>query len=357
MKYILNTIVFSLSLTVLAHAHNDHKNEEKRQIWLDDVNALFFSNQANDFTQKNDEEVLRLVIKQMGYKIAKEKFDNRAKVDFKIEPTKVNLTSKLCVEADIDSYWYQYWCHRLKLAPIYHRKPWEFAYIAQVAHENDILKPGKKAIAFGCGEEPLPALFASYGMKVLATDAPSEEVAKAWSGSGQYGSLEKLKNNEICPDEKFNELCSFEKADMNNVDPLIAKPERYDLVWSACALEHLGSIEKGLKFIEKSVELLAPGGIAVHTTEYSLNGKSMDNTGAVNFTKEHMEDVKKRLEAKGYQVSTFDYSKGTGVLDTYIDLPPYDKPVDQKFGGEAHLRLLVNDIPSTSIGMIVKKVK
>lgn len=298
---------------------------------------------------------LSLLIKQNGYQIAKKKFDSQPKEKMDVEPSNIGLTSKICVEKDIESYWYRYWCHKLKLAPLYHRKPWEFAYIAQVAYEKGILNPGKKALSFGCGEEPLPALLCSYGISVLATDAPFEEVAKAWSETGQYGSLDKLVNTDICDRATFEQLCKFEKVDMNNLTPLIMKKERYDFIWSACALEHLGSIEKGLVFIEKSVECLAPGGVAVHTTEYSLTGKFVDNGGTVNFNSAHMEDVKNRLENKGYEVASFDLNQGTGVLDSYIDLPPYNGVINKENESEAHLRLLVNEIPCTSIGIIIRK--
>ena len=45
---------------------------------------------------------------------------------------------------------------------------------------------------------------------------------------------------------------------------------RFDLIWSSCALEHLGSPKAGLEFVVRTLELLKPGGVSVHTTEIEL---------------------------------------------------------------------------------------
>ena len=62
-------------------------------------------------------------------------------------------------------------------------------------------------------------------------------------------------------------------VDMNSIPDDI---EGYDFTWSACAFEHLGSIDKGLEFVKNSLKCLKPGGIAVHTTEF--NASSDQNT-------------------------------------------------------------------------------
>ena len=48
----------------------------------------------------------------------------------------------------------------------------------------------------------------------------------------------------------------------------------YDLVWSCCALEHLGSPQAGLDFVLETLRLLKPGGVAVHTTELELTRRA-----------------------------------------------------------------------------------
>ena len=44
----------------------------------------------------------------------------------------------------------------------------------------------------------------------------------------------------------------------------------FDFCWSCCALEHLGSLSAGMRFIERSLDTLRPGGWAVHTTEFNI---------------------------------------------------------------------------------------
>jgi hypothetical protein len=45
----------------------------------------------------------------------------------------------------------------------------------------------------------------------------------------------------------------------------------YDFLWSSCALEHLGSLDAGLDFVVNAMDLLKPGGTAIHTTEFNLS--------------------------------------------------------------------------------------
>ena len=123
----------------------------------------------------------------------------------------------------------------------------------------------------------------------------------------------------------------------------------FDFCWSACALEHLGSIELGLKFIENSVDCLKPGGWAVHTTEFNLssNDQTVDNLGTVLFRQRDFEALAARLAAKGHTVAPFDFRPGAGALDRYIDVAPY-RP-------EPHLTLALMGYATTSFGIIVQR--
>ncbi|MBU2768488.1 hypothetical protein HAP94_20520 [Acidithiobacillus ferrivorans] len=80
------------------------------------------------------------------------------------------LKSKLCTQADCESDWFIFWLNRLKSGFVYHRKLWEFCYIAQQLYVFGALAPGKSGLGFGCGEEPLPSLWATFGAASTATD-------------------------------------------------------------------------------------------------------------------------------------------------------------------------------------------
>ena len=139
--------------------------------------------------------------------------------------------------------------------------------------------------------------------------------------------------------------------------------DQYDFCWSICALEHLGSIQNGLDFIENSLSLLKPGGIAIHTTEfnYASDLETIEHGLTVMFRRMDFEALKERLERKGHRLLGPDYFVGKGVLDKFVDLPPF-------FGDEgflvseqwpatqpAHLKLALDGFPSTCMGLIIQK--
>ena len=76
-----------------------------------------------------------------------------------------------------------------------------------------------------------------------------------------------MRNDQICPEDEFRRLVDFRYCDMNNISSDL---HEFDFCWSCCALEHLGSLSAGLRFIERSLDTLRPGGWAVHTTEFNL---------------------------------------------------------------------------------------
>jgi len=123
----------------------------------------------------------------------------------------------------------------------------------------------------------------------------------------------------------------------------------FDFCWSACAFEHLGSIELGLKFIERIISCLKPGGWAVHTTEFNIssNDETVSEGGTVLFRRRDFEALASRLDAMGHTVAPFNFNAGQGVVDGYIDVAPY-RP-------EPHLKLAIGGFEATSFGLIVQR--
>jgi hypothetical protein len=130
---------------------------------------------------------------------------------------------------------------------------------------------------------------------------------------------------------------------------------RFDFCWSTCALEHLGTLSKGLEFIENSLKVLKPGGIAVHTTEYTLDdGPTIDNHPIVLYQRAHFENLAARLRVCGHEMAEFDFDAGSGVLDRFVDLPPYlNNPLIGPHHS-AHLKLVFDGFTCTSAGLIIK---
>lgn len=259
------------------------------------------------------------------------------------------FTSMLCRQQHFHLPLHTYWCRRLAEPPRFHRKQWEWVYICQALHERGFLRPGKSAVGFGVGREPMVSYLASCGLRVLATDLAREEAAKyGWVQTDQHSDeIRALNERRLCEPEAFLERASFRSVDMNAIPSDLGS---FDICWSSCSLEHLGSIRKGMDFVLKSSQLLAPGGIAIHTTEFNLtsNTHTLDNNPYfVLFRQADILALVQELEAQGFEVEPVDFSAGDDELERYIDMPPYlDEP---------HLRLeLGGEFVSTSIGLIIR---
>ncbi len=253
-----------------------------------------------------------------------------------------------CRQDCFEQAYFAYWTRRLKEHLCYHRKLWEFVFICQALWERGAIRRGARGLGFGVGREPLAALFAAEDCQVVATDLPVEDaIAAGWSLTNQHAvGLEALRKPSICDDEAFNRNVEFRFADMNQVPTDLTE---FDFCWSACAFEHLGSIEQGLQFIERIVDCLKPGGWAVHTTEFNLssNDQTLDHASTVLFRRGDMEALAARLTAKGHQVAPFDFQPGLAPLDRYIDVAPYRS--------EPHLRMAIGGYATTSFGFIVQR--
>ncbi|HZH50254.1 MAG TPA: hypothetical protein VEZ16_00080 [Microvirga sp.] len=229
-----------------------------------------------------------------------------------------------------------------------HRKIWEFAYIAHHLERMGALGPGKRGLCFGAGEEPLPAFFAKRGSHIVATDAPAEIVLGKWIETAQHSdNIGKLAKPEIIDNKLFTERVTFEPCDMNAISPHL---KEFDFCWSACCLEHLGSLRHGLDFIINSVEkTLKIGGVACHTTELNLssNEDTLESEHMSLFRRRDLEELIEDLRRRGHEVLPLVVTPGATPIDHYIDLPPYLN--------DPHLKLRLGGFVSTSVGIVVRR--
>jgi SAM-dependent methyltransferase len=258
-----------------------------------------------------------------------------------------HVRSLLCTEAQLHEPWFEEWCDAMAEPPLAHRKTWEFAYVAEVLDALGMLEPGRRGLGFGVGREPLVSLFADRGVEVLATDlASTAREAKGWARSDQHAvGVEDMLRPNVRDPEAFRKLVTWQAVDMRAIPESLRS---FDFCWSVCSLEHLGTLANGLDFIEQSLETLAPGGIAVHTTEFNLSSDedTIEAGPTVIYRERDIRELKERLEAAGHQVAAFDFSHGGGLLDQYVDVPPFaDEPV---------LRFLYASYALTSIAIVVR---
>lgn len=275
-------------------------------------------------------------------------------------PVRVGLASKLSTQSDMESAWARHWCAELKIPLVYHRKLWEFAYVLQAIHESGSMRVGARGLGFGCGVEAISSYLASKGVSILATDLPAKHAAaKGWAATGQHiTGLDKAFHLHLVDRALFDHLVRFREVDMNKVPEDLRD---YDFCWSICALEHLGSIERGLQFIERSMGTLRPGGIAVHTTEFNLrqDGPTIDNKWTVLFQRPHIEALAERLQAQGHKVAPLDFHPGDGAMDRFVDLPPWSHRMPPDLGAllgpQYHLKLAIGGHIATCFGIVIRK--
>jgi hypothetical protein len=159
--------------------------------------------------------------------------------------------------------------------------------------------------------------------------------------------LADLNKDLICDHAVFLQQAQFRFVDMNDIP---ADLTGFNFCWSACSLEHLGSIQKGIDFIKNSLHCLQPGGVAVHTTEFNLSSEvaTLDNNDTVIFRKKDILRLIGELEGEGHHVAPVTFNAGGLVEDNFVDVPPY-------YEHYFHLKLLLDGYVTTSIGLIIKK--
>lgn len=262
--------------------------------------------------------------------------------------TSCRLVSSLCTAEQLDSPAFRYWLAEIGEEWRFHRKQWEFGYILQALYERGCMTTGKRGLGFAVGREALPSYFAARGCTVVATDlAATDTRASGWAESGEWAStVEVLNRRGLCDPDTFRERVTFRPVDMNHVPADLAG---FDFTWSSCSFEHCGSIELGKQFIMRQMNCLAPGGVAVHTTEFNLtsNTRTVTKGRTVIFRRTDIEELVQQLRAAGHHVEPLDLTIGTHPLDWFVDQRPYTP--------DRHLRKRQGRYAATSIGLIIRK--
>jgi hypothetical protein len=261
--------------------------------------------------------------------------------------TMARPSSQMCTASQMDEPAYKRWLGVLGEPARFHRKQWEVIYILQVLDSAGMLRPGRKGLGFAVGREPLPAIMAAHGVEILATDLPEDHAStRLWSTTNQHGCLDALRYPQLCVNTIFDRNVSFRAVNMTDIPDDLGG---FDFCWSACAFEHLGSIEAGLSFVQRSLDPLRPGGISVHTTEFNVtsNDLTMEHRTTSLFRRRDMEVLALRLIAEGHDVAQIKLDSGEHVMDDHVDVPPY--------ANDPHLKMALMRYVTTSFGIIVRK--
>ena len=267
-------------------------------------------------------------------------------VSYRRNPTLAHPVSQPCTFDQILSKEYSAWCDRLLLRRLHHRKQWEWAYILQVLDTHGMLQSGRRGLGFGVGNEPITPYAAARGANVLATDLPHDDERTAfWREAGDHvDTLAELNAGGLCPEERFFANVSFRAVDMRAVpDDLTG----FDFVWSSCAMEHLGSLDAGLAFFRRAVECLAPGGVAVHTTEYNVqaDGETLEHPLTVLYQRAHLEQLTHEMRRRGHHMR-ITFATGNRPEDLHVDAQPYTN---------THIRTETLGYAHTSFGLVIRR--
>ncbi len=265
------------------------------------------------------------------------------------------MRSKAFLRADLTTIWYKKWAALLNQTEsgrgnfaLEANKFWQNAIMAQALYERGVVEENKRGLGFGVGMERLPALFASYGVQVMATDQDFTTIkASSWNNGQLAQGSQSLNTDNICPPDVFAKNVAYRSVDMNKIPKDFNG--KFDFIWSNCALGHLGSIEKSKEFIMNSLNCLAPGGWAVHTTEANIlsDTDTLDNSDTVFWRQRDLYDLFKKLSKQGYIVSALNFNLGSSQADKRFTLSP-------KWGSE-HSKILFNGYMATHIVLIIKK--
>jgi hypothetical protein len=258
-------------------------------------------------------------------------------------PTLARVVSQSCTAAQFHEPDYARLAAEICQTPRLHRKQWEYIYILRAMEQLGLLEAGRTGLGFGCGKEPLAVVMAKHGLQVTVTDIPPLEGSDTHWGS--QGVMD-LFYGGVCSEETFVRQSTFRHVDMNAIPDDLGQ---FDLVWSCCALEHLGSLQAGLDFIVNSTKCLKPGGIGIHTTEFNTSSdtQTLESPGLSLYRRRDLLDLQSRLLEHGCEMLPLNAHTGNLPPDRYVDLPPYEQRL--------HLKLQVESYAVTSFGLVLRK--
>ena len=101
----------------------------------------------------------------------------------------------------------------------------------------------------------------------------------------------------------------------------------------------------------RTLDLLEPGGVAVHTTELELTPRADTeyHLDTAIYRLDDLERLAQRVRDMGFEMQTNWYVSMDTPADRWISLPPY--PHDDP----AHLKLAIAESVSTSVGLLITR--
>lgn len=263
---------------------------------------------------------------------------------FRFEPPSLDSPcGQFCTMAQFDDPAFAEIAGAMGMAPTRTRRSWEQVWIISMLATAGMIAPEKLGLGFGVGRERIPALLASRGVQVLASDTPHQP-AEVQLPPG--ANLMALFHPEILHLEDFEQMVGYRPIDMTVLPPDL--DERFDFCWSASALDRLGSLAAASRFLEDSLRMLRPGGLSLHTMALNISsdGATMESPGLTLLRRRDLEELAATLQVQGHEMLPVNFHPGLDPLDAEVATGPNAPPRPKQRHG-----LLV----ATSFGLAIRK--
>lgn len=263
---------------------------------------------------------------------------------YRFEPPSLeHPVGQMCTAGQFDDPVFAEIAEAMGMAPGRTRRSWEQAWIVSLLATQGMIAAGKQAIGFGVGRERIPSLLASRGVRVLASDLPhvSEDVQLP-PGAQQMA----LFHPEILHLEDFEAMVGYRDIDMNHLPADL--DGQFDFCWSASAVDRLGSLAAASAFLEESLRVLKPGGIAAHTFTLNITSDiaTVDHPTLAVLRRRDLEALAAQIQAQGHEMLPVNLHPGLEPQDAEVATKP-DGPPRPK---QRHGALVV-----TSFGLALRK--
>jgi hypothetical protein len=193
-------------------------------------------------------------------------------------------------------------------------------------------KIGGRGLGFGVGRQPIVPVMLRHGAQLVVSDLCDEDAqAHGWA-SMQFS-------------HEQSSALGFRFVNMNEIPDDL---RGFDFLWSCGSLEHIGGLEYALRFVENAMACLKPGGIAVHTTEFTLssNDETFESPGLSFYRQRDIEQLATRLRAAGHKLE-LNLTRGEHLIDSIVS--------DDASPWELSLKVALCGHVITSIGLIIEK--
>ena len=258
-------------------------------------------------------------------------------------PSLENPVGQMCTAGQFDDPVFSEIAEAMGMAPGRTRRSWEQAWIVSLLATHGMVAPGRRGLGFGVGRERIPSLLASRGVQVLASDTPDQPEELLLHPGAQKMALF---HPEILHLEDFETTVGYRPIDMNHLPADL--DGQFDFCWSASALDRIGSLAAASTFLEESLRVLRPGGIAAHTFTFNLSSDvaTVDHPTLAALRRRDLEALAAQIQAQGHEMLPVNFHPGLEPQDAEVATRP-DGPARPK---QRHGALVI-----TSFGLAMRK--